>query len=171
MSEEVFLIIAAGFFLSLEPGSELGTPRWTLILQNRFCEAVEIFLHAAVLILFHERLISLLGAEEIRTFFPLFYMLGAYVFVLLRAKSARFLMLSWMTGLFFTGNHAGLRETLQHLAVMTAASGASALLLLCAQRRQIFSRVPAVVKGLPQIFLLAAFLALALGSLEGFLGF
>lgn len=171
MSPEAFLIVSAAFFLSLDPGLELGTPRWTAVLQNRFFEALEIFFHAALLIVFYERLRTLLKVEETKTFFPLFYMLGAYALTLLRGKDARFLMLSWMTGLFFTGSSLGLPKMIQNLACIASASGVSALLLLCAQRRLVFSRVPAAVKGLPLAFLLAALLALVLASLEGLLGF
>lgn len=168
---EAFWIAAAGFLLSLHPGPELRTPRWTGVLFRRFLESAELFLHLALLLFVFIQSARFFPPEKIRDCFPLYYALGAYTLVLIRGRDGSFFSVSLLLGFSFLGFEAGLRDLLLRAAGLACGSGIFTLLLLCAQRRLVFSKIPAAFQGLTHLFLLAAFLALTFHALEGLFWF
>lgn len=171
MNAEAFWMAAAGFLLAFQPGAELKTPRWTGILRRCLFEIVELFLHTVFLIALYIQAARLYPDVKIGECFPLYYALGAYALKILRQKEGVFLAASLILGFSFSGIDLSLKQAAFRAACLASGAGVYALLLLCAQRRLVFSRQPAAFEGLPQIFFLAAFLALALHSLEGLFGF
>lgn len=171
MNGDSFWIASAGFLLAFQPGPDLRTPRWSALLGRCFLESVELFVHMIFLLGFYGQILLKYPESPLSECFPLYYALGAYVLKVLRKKEGTFLAVSLLLGLSFSSGDLGTRETLFRLLRLVSGSGFSALLLLCAQRKLVFSRQPAAFQGLPQAFLLAAFLCLALHSLEGFFCF
>lgn len=171
MNTEPFWIASAGFLLAFQPGPEIKTPRWTGVLRRGLFEAVELFIHTALLIALYGAVARGYPAAKTEECFPLYYALGAYALKILRQKDGTFLAVSLILGFSFSGIEAGVKESVLRAARLALGAGLSALLLLCAQRKLVFSRQPDAFQGLPQIFLLAAFLSLALHALEGLFGF
>jgi len=171
VNAEAFWMAAGGFLLAFQPGAELKTPRWTGILRRCLFETVELFLHTVFLTALYGQAARLYPDVKIGECFPLYYALGAYALKILRQKEGVFLAASLILGLSFSGMDLSLKESAFRAARLASGTAIYALLLLCAQRRLVFSRQPASFEGLPQVFLLAAFLALALHSLEGLFGF
>lgn len=171
MEPEAFWIAAAGFLLALEPGSEFRTPRWTRVLYGRFTVCLEILfqlLAAAGAALLAARYVP---EEQVRSFWSLGFTLWAFAWVLLRRGSGVLFAVSLILGFSAAGFKVSAAVLVPHLLKVACGTALFTLLLLCAQRRLLFSQVPRAFQGLTAVFLAAALLALGLHALEGLFWF
>ena len=141
-------------------------------MQGIFEEAVELFIHAAILLILYLFVLEVgMPRQETKEFLPLVFMATAYLLAQIREKEDPFFLVVFAVAFFvleqesvysFQGRAFGLIKLVLGVALFR-------IMMEGLRLRLLLSQVPKPIKGLPLVFLAASLVAFALAGFQGVL--